>query len=297
MVTVFTSLTFSYLNRARVLLSTIKKYHKDWNFVAIISDVPPKEFEWDPELDYFDEIVFLEDLMGKDNAEWIERHNIVELCTAVKGAALCYVMSKYPNGKYFYIDPDIALFAPLTPLEDLLNENNILLTPHQLEPNIEDYAIMDNEISSLIHGTYNLGFVAVNYSESAHQFANWWNEMLYRFCRDDKENGLFVDQKWCDLVPAFFDGVKVVRDPGYNVASWNLSKRTITIDDSGSIFINGAFLLRFFHFTKLGKVGLIMLERYARENVEVYEVWNWYERVVESMSDNRIPDRYWFYKK
>ena len=34
--------------------------------------------------------------------------------------------------------------------------------------------------------------------------------------------GVYTDQRWCDLVPALFDGVKVLRDPGLNVASWNL---------------------------------------------------------------------------
>jgi len=36
--------------------------------------------------------------------------------------------------KIFYLDPDVAVFAPLSPMLDMLDEASILLTPHQLTP-------------------------------------------------------------------------------------------------------------------------------------------------------------------
>ena len=36
------------------------------------------------------------------------------------------------------------------------------------------------------------------------RFAAWWRDRLHRFCWDDVPGGLFVDQRWCDLVPALF---------------------------------------------------------------------------------------------
>ena len=42
-VTCFSSFTFAYLNRARVLYSTLRKFHPDWNLVALITDEPPPE--------------------------------------------------------------------------------------------------------------------------------------------------------------------------------------------------------------------------------------------------------------
>ena len=297
MAVVYTSITFSYLNRARVLLDSLKKFHPDWKTVLVISDKAPKGFSFDKEFDDYTDIIFLEELFDHDITDWITRHNLVELCTAVKGQALVEIMKKYPNQKYLYLDPDIALFSSLDPLIEHLDQYNILLTPHQLDPNYDDYAIRDNEISSLIHGTYNLGFYAVNSSDEAKRFAQWWARMLYSYCIDDKVNGLFVDQKWCDLVPAFFDKVNIIRDPGYNVASWNLSTRTLSFDSRGNIMVNDRFPLRFFHFTKLGKVGLIMLERYAKDNIEVYEIWKWYEREVKKYSDPKIPEKYWYFNR
>jgi hypothetical protein len=137
--------------------------------------------------------------------------------------------------------------------------------------------------------------LAVRNDENGLAFARWWESRLRNFCYDNKAGGLFVDQKWCDHVPAMFDGVKIVRDPGYNVASWNLSRRRISISSAGDILVNG-YPLRFYHFTKLGPIGDAMTRRYAADNSEVYEIWAWYKRKVDQFSDDKISDGYWHYR-
>ena len=107
-------------------------------------------------------------------------------------------------------------------------------------------------------------------------------------------HGVFVDQKWCNLIPCFFDDVKTLRDPGFNVASWNLSSREVRITDTGEIRVNGE-PLRFFHFTKLGPVGDTMTRRYAGGNTDVYELWWWYRQEVEKYTDPAIPEGWWHY--
>jgi hypothetical protein len=39
----------------------------------------------------------------------------------------------------------------------------------------------------------------------------------------------------------------------------------------------------------------VMTKRYARDNYQVYELWNWYKREVALQTDARIPPRYWSY--
>ena len=194
--------------------------------------------------------------------------------------------------KVFYLDPDIAVFNSLQPLADMLEQSSILLTPHQLTPESSRDAIVDNELCSLSHGTYNLGFLGVRNDEVGRGFAEWWRSRLLEYCRDDRTAGIFVDQKWCDLVPAMFDRVGIVRDPGYNVASWNLSHRTVSVDEQGAILVN-LRPLRFFHYTKLGPIGDTMTRKYARDNIEVYELWAWYRRMVERFAEPRIPEGWW----
>ena len=43
----FSSFTFSYLNRARVLFQTLKVHQPDWGRVALITDAPPPGFVLD----------------------------------------------------------------------------------------------------------------------------------------------------------------------------------------------------------------------------------------------------------
>ncbi|MCA6286258.1 hypothetical protein [Phenylobacterium sp.] len=293
-VLVYSSFTFSYLNRARVLYQTLRRFHPDWETVALITDEPPPGFTFDPASEPIDRVVWAKDLGIEPFRGWLFRHDVVEVCTAVKGPFLHQVCEAGEADIAIYLDPDTALFAPLDPLVEMLGEADILLTPHLIDPNDDRAAILDNDLSASRTGIFNLGFVAIRTTGEGARFARWWNDRLLAFCYDDIPSGLFVDQKWCDHVPALFDRVKVIRDPGYNVASWNLSTRKVAIDKAGEIRVNGA-TLRFWHFTKLGPTGDVMTKRYAGDNFEVYEIWRWYKEAVAAATDPAIPERWWAY--
>lgn len=290
----YTSISLSYLSRARVLAWSLKRFHPDWLFTVCITDREPEGFALDLAREPFDSVLWIHDLPIRNTTAWLFGHDVVEACTAVKGPVLEMLAGTTAAEKILYLDPDIAVFSTLQPLLDMLDSASILLIPHQLAPEDNRVAIADNERASLRYGTYNLGFVAIRNDVAGRAFARWWKERLLEYCYDEPEQGLFVDQKWCDLVPALFDGVRIVRDPGYNVASWNLSRRTIRITDGGDILVNGS-LLRFFHFTKLGRIGDLMTQRYARDNTEVYEIWAWYRRMIERFTAPEIPAGWWYY--
>ena len=293
----FSSFSYSYLNRARVLAEGLKRLHPDWVLWAVLTDKTPEGMVHDWSREAYDRVLTAEDLFGERTEGWLFGHDIVEACTAVKGAAACRIMDEPDCEKLFYFDPDIAIFNPLDDLSGLLDHHDILLTPHQIspEPSNARQAIRDNEITSLSHGAYNLGFVAFANRAEGRRCAEWWSDRLRDWCHDRRDIGLFVDQKWCDLIPCFFDSVFIHRDPGCNVASWNLSHRSLAIDESGEIQVNGV-PLRFYHFTKLGPVGDTMTQRYARDNTEVYELWAWYRQAVAEATDDRVPEGYWHYK-
>jgi hypothetical protein len=238
-------------------------------------------------------VVHASELGIPDFKAWLFKHDIVEVCTAVKGPFLHQACASGADA-VVYLDPDTALFASLDPVIARLESSDILLTPHLLDPNTERQAILDNDLSASRTGIFNLGFVAIRTSGQGAKFASWWNDRLLEFCYDDIPAGLFVDQKWCDHVPALFERVGVVRDPGCNVASWNLSQRQVAIGRDGAITVNGA-PLRFWHFTKLGPTGDAMTRRYAGDSHAVYEIWRWYKEEVAAGGDSLIPERYWAY--
>jgi hypothetical protein len=292
----YTSCSFSYLNRARVLADSLRRHNPDWTFWLVMTDREPPGFNFDIRSEPFDRILYVDELFGEETESWLFGHDIVEACTAVKGRAAKHMLADPDCDKLFYFDPDTAVFNTMSDVADMLDTNSIVLTPHQTEPEaaIAMQAIMDNEITSLHYGTYNLGFCALKNDSEGRRFARWWEERLYAFCHDRLDIGLFVDQKWCNLAPGFFDGVVSLRDPGYNVASWNLSHRRLSFDQQGVALVNGR-PLRFFHFTKLGPVGDMMTQKYAKDNLEVYELWIWYRRAVERASSPLIPKGWWQY--
>ena len=289
----YSSFTFSYLNRARVLFQTARRFHPEWELVALITDQPPKGFQFDLGAEPFDRVVWAQDLGIPDFKAWLFKHDVIEVCTAVKGPFL-HQACQGDADVVIYLDPDTALFESLSPLVDWLGEHDILLTPHLIDYNTDRMAILDNDLSASRTGIFNLGFVAVRTRGEGARFARWWNDRLLEYCYDDIPAGLFVDQRWCDHTPALFDRVKVIRDPGYNVASWNLSTRKLAISKDGAITVNG-HTLRFWHFTKLGPTGDLMTQRYAGDNYPVYEIWRWYKDEVAKASEASIPERYWAY--
>lgn len=289
----YSSFTFSYLNRARVLFSTLRRFHPDWELVALITDAPPPGFTLKVEDEQFDRVVYASELGIPNFESWLFKHDIVEVCTAVKGPFLLQACQSGADA-VIYLDPDTALLGSLAPLEAWLETHDILLTPHLIDANDDLLAIEDNDVAALRTGIFNLGFVAIRTTGEGARFAQWWNDRLLTHCYDDIPRGLFVDQRWCDHVPALFDRVKVVRDPGYNVASWNLSRRKLSVGKDGQILVNG-HPLRFWHFTKLGEVGDSMTRRYAGDNFPVYELWSWYKREIARTTDAAIPPRWWAY--
>lgn len=296
----YSSFTFSYLNRARVLAETLKARHPDWVLWAIVVDEPPPGLETATALAAFDRVLDLPALFdeprGGPHEAWLFGHDIVEACTAVKGAALIRILNEPEAEMVFYFDPDIAIFGPLEPLVHLQSNHAIVLTPHQVDPDPAHAltAINDNEVTSLDYGVFNLGFIGVRACAEGRRFARWWADRLRDWCLDDLPRGLFTDQKWCNLVPCFFDDTLVLRDPGYNVASWNLSQRRLSFDAMGEVRVNDT-PLRFFHFTKLGPVGDMMTRRYGLGNAEVFELWAWYRRAVQAQTTPEIPPGWWHF--
>jgi hypothetical protein len=193
---------------------------------------------------HFDEIILAKDAGWENFDSFMFRHSIVEASTAVKPRFMQHLLERYQDeSKFVYLDPDVLVYSDLTELELLLDSQSLVLCPHLLRPgNIE------MEISSLAHGAYNLGFLAVSRSQNAINFLSWWADRLFLYCYDDKSRGIFTDQKWIDLVPSFFDAY-ILKHHGYDFATWSLLGSDLK-QINGRYVVNGD-PLRFIHFSGL----------------------------------------------
>jgi len=290
---VYTSVTKSYVPKARVLARSLKHFHPDWTFVLLFSDSFPKDFDIGTEP--FDEILTIDQLGLSDWKKWAFAHTVVELCTAVKGPAAELLAKRNGIDKIMYLDPDVQVFNSLAGLESQLDQHDVLLTPHLLDAERDVDAIRTNEINALKFGVYNLGFFAAKTSGQGLEFIQWWAERLRLFCRDDIPSGLFTDQRWCDLAPALFSRLAIVRDRGCNVATWNIGHRVLSKDGAG-IFFAGGVPLRFYHFTGYDSgAGISTLRHYAPEQKVAHELWERYERALVSEGHGSARYEGWKY--
>lgn len=238
----FTSICSNYLPKAMALAESVKDKCKNSRFIlCLVERKVPSEAAQFP---HFDEIILAQNT-GWDNFDsFIFRHSIVEASTAVKPRFMIYLTERYPeHNKFVYLDPDVLVYSEFEELENVLDRESIVLCPHLLRP-----GNIDMEISSLAHGSYNLGFLAISRSDNSRVFLQWWADRLFLFCYDDKSRGIFTDQKWIDLAPSFYD-VHILKHHGYDFATWSLLGSDLRSTDSGYV-VNGD-PLRFIHFSGL----------------------------------------------
>lgn len=242
---VFTSICANYLHKARTLADSVKKHMPNAHFVVCLVEREIKDCFRYPA---FDEIILAKDAWEGNFDQFIYKHAIVEASTSVKGQFFRHLYKKYPQEtEYIYLDPDTFVYDDFVELRALLKEHPIILCPHLLQP-----GNIDMELSSTAHGVYNLGFLAVNNSDEAKKFIQWWTDRLRLYCYDDIPRGIFTDQKWVDLAPCFFD-VYICKHRGYDFATWSLLDCGMT-EENGVYKVKGD-PLRFIHFSGYGRVA------------------------------------------
>lgn len=292
---VYTSAACNYIPKVRALIESIKKFHPEWVVHLALSDEIPEGLDLSAEP--FDEIHPLSTLSIPDSTGWAFCHTIVELSTAIKPFLLAQLLEREDCAGVIYLDPDTVLFSPLTDVVDAIGHSNIALTPHQTVPETSLAAVMDNEISSLKHGIYNLGFLAVAPTETGKQFARWWSDRLYYYCRAEIHNGLFTDQRWIDLVPAFFEGVCILRTSRLNVAPWNITNRKITGELSGQVMVDGE-PLGFYHFTGFDSGDhRIMARKNAGGQETVQALIRWYTETIADLGKDPLSQVIWAFSR
>lgn len=237
----FTIASRNFFSYVLTLHESLQRHHGPVKFyVAVCDDLTDFDKDQFPFT-----IIEIDDLGIPNLKEMSGKYNITELNTSIKPFVFLYLFDKFPEQIVTYLDPDIFVTGRFEELESAFVAGaNCVLTPHVLEP--AEYAEMEDR-QFLRYGVYNLGFCALRDTPQVRRVASWWGRRLESLCVIDLPGGLFVDQKWADLLPAYIDHTVALRHPGYNAAYWNLSQRRIRYLDQEWV-ANGQ-PLRFFHFS------------------------------------------------
>ena len=234
----------NYFAQVKTLLDSLRETNPLWDRFFAIADEPNAQIiSLLAEID--STLISLEELDIPDLNDMKFRYDIMEFNTAIKPFVLLKLMEQYD--RVIYLDPDICVYAEMEEINRAFDSGyHFILTPH-LSDYFPDDGFHPSEPDIMKSGVYNLGFLAVDNSDDARIAIRWWADRLETLCVNRQRDGIFVDQKWMDLLPGRHDGIYILRNNGYNTAYWNLSHRKAE-KDGNTICFNGDKLV-FFHFS------------------------------------------------
>jgi len=217
--TVFTD---SYLPQALTLWESLRAQigasgsGSDWRFLALrigAADPPtrvPEEFR-DACLD-----ATAHDLDHPGARFW---YDPFEYANAIKGALHRHMTTRSDAREWWYVDADCVLIGHPDRLSEQWREAPILASPHRREPVAGDRGW---DLRFLGYGVHNGGLLGVRPAPAATDFTRWFADRLTWLGFAEPSLGLFVDQRWLDLLPSYFPTDRI-EDAGLNVAYWNFS--------------------------------------------------------------------------
>ena len=173
--------------------------------------------------------------VDSDEIRWISKSRLMLFAITVLGYR-----------KVLYLDCDLFFFHDYSFLFSALETDSVILTPHwrPIYPGVNKIQFYCN----FTDGLFNAGFIGASYRGTAP--LQWWHEMCRSRCECSRSLGLFVDQKYLDLLPLHFEKTGILRHRGCNVAEWN--RNFLKREKEGKrIVIDGKWPLVFIHFTSM----------------------------------------------
>jgi hypothetical protein len=284
----------NYIPKARVLGESVKRTHAGATVVLCL--VERSTSNGNLHHSAFDRVVLASELGIPDFDHFVFRHTMLEAATAIKAQLLLWLLKEYPkDDRFIYLDPDIWVVSSFDELDSAFARGEVILTPHHISDDTTTEGIRDNVLRTLACGAFNLGFLGIRRGSLAQRFLEWWNAKLQLMCYVDFAAGLFVDQKWVDLAVSMFELV-VLREPGYNVANWNISNRVLSRTPGGRYLVNDQ-PLRFVHFSKIDSGrDLYYFRKYVRDaSNPIFELRTMYRHALDRRGQRDVGRERWSY--
>jgi len=235
--------TRNYLPRARVLQRSLQHHHPGARLVLLrAEDAADDEEETDTE---GWEMLWAHQLLQQGGKPLPSTYGIKQRSSALKPTLLAHLL-RASRRTVIFLDPDILITGDLRPLIRQIGKHALTLTPHILSgASRPGFSPMLH--SFLMAGLFNAGFVGATPAAESLRFLDWWAERLSTHCLEAVKQGLHYDQRWLDHAPGFVGDLQVLRDPGCNVAYWNMGARHWSL--RGDQYLVDGQPLRFFHFS------------------------------------------------
>jgi hypothetical protein len=225
----------SLLAYARVLAASFLDHHPDLPFFVLIADEIDGCF--DPRAEAFQSIE-LTDLAIPRAHTLTFRYSQQPLSYASTPFLLAHLLDR-GFARVLFVKQESLILGTLDDVIEALARHPIAMTPHVLSP-LDGPDRVARELNILQSGVFNVGLLGVSESVTARRFLAWWQDRVFAHCLHAVADGMHYEQRWLDLVPAYFEGAHVVRDPAINIGHWNLPERSVDVlDDPYRVLVDG----------------------------------------------------------
>ncbi len=242
MQTFCTIITANYLPFAKVLFNSLKKFSPNCLLQVLIVDENTNSSSTNFVIHQPSELIKTK--LFREIEKKYAHTNPDYFRWSLKPIFITYLLEKEFD-KVIFLDPDIYFVGDHKFLFDYLNNASVILTPHW--NNVEAYNLDESLIYLMRNGLFNAGFVGAN--RKGIPAIKWWAEACHYKIDRQAELGIFVDQKYLDILPVEYPNTQILQHRGLNIACWNMdsNKRTIV---NGQLLINKKYEVVFIHFTK-----------------------------------------------
>jgi len=243
-----TIITPSYIHYALALRESLLAFQKEVSFFILVTELEPG-FKEKIEQQYASTFVISAPEICREGVEKAIYEKYAHTYSdgfrwSMKPVFMKYILEKHHKSSIIYLDCDIQFFNDYAFLWRLFADYKCLLSPHNRALSAQNDSF--NFKMNFTEGIYNGGFFGAR--NDALDILDWWAEACLFDCRVDKENGMYVDQKYLDIIPARFERVYAIKHLGCNVADWNISEcRRVKVNEE--VKINGKYDIIFIHFS------------------------------------------------
>ena len=232
-----TIVSWSHMKYAIALGIALQKFHPHHTLSVLLIDPPAS-------LDAFArfpvDVISINEIGVRSLDEMRIYYDAFSLSNSLKPYFLHFLLKrKYEKG--IYLDSDILVVGPFDELIEALENNSFVLTPHLLKPELSNQGVVEvAQIANL--GIYNGGLWGVRDDKVGFAVIEWLIENLR------ETDGGFAEQQLLSLAAQLFqDRFYCLRNPGYNVAYWNLHERQIKTEGHRYVVNNAP--ATFFHLS------------------------------------------------
>ena len=159
-------------------------------------------------------------------------------------AWMLFVLAREPDAEWVtYLDGDLFFYQSPDIIYDELQNSSVGIIPHR-------YTSRLRRLQKF--GTYNVGWVGARNDADGMAAVEWWRGKCIEWCFDYVDGERFADQGYLDSFPRQFSRVKVIENPGANLAPWNIGNYRVEVRGD-RVLIDANWPLVFFHFQGLRK--------------------------------------------